>query len=119
LTTLYSLVIESDTAGAEVLPSPIKRIYYLTKEGADPEHEVLLPANGAVLQDIAAADAIIFGIGSLYTSVAPSLVLQGVGEAVAARPVPKILMLNGSHDRETSRCLRSSGPMTAVSPRVS
>ena len=30
--------------------------------------------------------------------------MQGVGEAIASRPgdVPKILMLNGSHDRETA-----------------
>jgi hypothetical protein len=89
-------------------------VYYLTREGADPEHEVPIPANDAVLREISAVDAIIYGVGSLYTSVAPSLVLQGVGEAVAARQVPKILMLNGSHDRETSLCLRTGGPMTAV-----
>ncbi|EJK52913.1 hypothetical protein THAOC_27759, partial [Thalassiosira oceanica] len=48
------------------------------------------------------ANCIVFGCGSLFTSVLPSLVLDGVGEAVArARSVPKVLLLNGWHDRET------------------
>lgn len=103
-------------AGSEPpLQSPIRRVFYLTKEGSDPEHEVSLPANSALLQELAGADAIIYGVGSLYTSLAPSLVLRGVGEAVAAREgVPKVLMLNGGHDRETSACLRGAGPMAAV-----
>jgi hypothetical protein len=31
------------------------------------------------------ADAIVYGIGSLYTSICPSLILDGVGEGIAAR----------------------------------
>lgn len=105
------------TAGGEVpLPSPIKRIFYLAKEGTDREHEVQLPANAAVLSALADVGAVVYGVGSLYTSIAPSLVLQGVGEGIAARSVPKILMLNGSHDRETSACLAHPGPMSAVRP---
>lgn len=60
------------------------------------------------------ADAIVYGMGSLYTSITPSLVLRGVGEAVAARECPKVLLLNGCHDRETSLCLNHDGPMQAV-----
>lgn len=40
-------------------------------------------------------------------------ILQGVGETIARRHVPKILLLNGSHDRETSVSLEHGGLMTA------
>ena len=40
-------------------------------------------------------------MGSLYTSIVPSLVLKGVGEAIAAKLGPKMLILNGYPDRET------------------
>ena len=50
---------------------------------------------------------VVFGQGSLYTSTVPCLVLKGVGEAVSEMRGRKILVLNGSHDRET-------GNMTAV-----
>ena len=40
--------------------------------------------------------------------------MQGVGERIAQRVVPKILILNGSHDRETSACRSHAGPLTAA-----
>ena len=40
-------------------------------------------------------------------------VLQGVGEKIAERQIPKIFLLNGSHDRETSASKSTAGPMTA------
>lgn len=40
-------------------------------------------------------------MGSLYTSIIPSLVVQGVGETIKSLQVPKIFILNASHDRET------------------
>ena len=59
--------------------------------------------NPKVLEAINAAEALIYSIGSLYTSIAPSLILQGVGAAIARSDGPrfKILILNGSLDRET------------------
>ena len=39
--------------------------------------------------------------------------LQGVGEKIAERNIPKIFLLNGSHDRETSASKSTAGPMTA------
>ena len=39
---------------------------------------------------------------------------QGVGERIAARDIPKIAILNGNHDRETSRCAAGAGPMGAA-----
>jgi hypothetical protein len=38
---------------------------------------------------------------------------QGVGEAMAKKRVPKIFLLNGSHDRETSACPGRPGLMRA------
>ncbi len=59
--------------------------------------------NPKVLEAINIAEALIYSIGSLYTSIVPSLILQGVGEAIARSGGPrfKILILNGSLDRET------------------
>lgn len=53
-------------------------------------------------------------MGSLYTSICPSLCLEGVGEHVAARSVPKVMLLNGGHDRETASSGVHDGPMTAA-----
>lgn len=92
----------------EPLPSPVRRIFYINKErhqhrGVGEFQEVVPVANPAVLSAIARADAVIFGMGSLYTSIIPALVLEGVGEALAALPahIPRVLALNGSLDRET------------------
>lgn len=57
--------------------------------------------NPNAVSAIRAADAVIYSIGSLYTSLAPILVLTGVGEAVERGPRFKVLVLNGSLDRET------------------
>jgi 2-phospho-L-lactate transferase/gluconeogenesis factor (CofD/UPF0052 family) len=44
-----------------------------------------------VLQDVQRADAVVYGMGSLYTSICPTLILDGVGEAIAARTdIPKV-----------------------------
>lgn len=57
------------------MASPIRRIFYLSSEGNGREHEVFPRANQRVLLEIAEADAIVYGMGSLYTSICPSLVL--------------------------------------------
>ena len=43
----------------------------------------------------------------------PPSFVQGVAEAIAERSVPKLFLLNGSIDRETSRRAAGSGPMHA------
>ncbi|KAI4280140.1 MAG: hypothetical protein L6R38_004686 [Xanthoria sp. 2 TBL-2021] len=57
--------------------------------------------NPKAVAAIQASDAVIYSIGSLYTSLAPSLILMGIGTAIANGPRFKILILNGSLDRET------------------
>jgi len=36
------------------------------------------------------ADAVIYGMGSLYTSICPVVCLEGMGEAIAACCAPKV-----------------------------
>ncbi|KAI1747162.1 UPF0052 domain protein [Xylaria castorea] len=80
------------------LPSRILRIWYINPYG----HEIYPVANPKVLSGIAAARTVVYSIGSLYTSLVPSLILRGVGAAVRAAHVrQKILILNSSLDRET------------------
>lgn len=55
-----------------------------------------------MLSRIGNADGVVYGIGSLYTSICPCLILGGIGESIASRDCEKVLMLNGTHDRETS-----------------
>jgi len=97
----------------ETLKSPIRRIFYLSSQGEQTAHEVSPLPNPQVLTQLSSADAVIYGMGSLYTSIAPSLVLAGMGEAIAGKKCPKILILNGALDRETSQCLRHPGAMKA------
>ncbi|XP_048141518.1 uncharacterized protein LOC115752930 isoform X2 [Rhodamnia argentea] len=65
-------------------------------------------ANPAVLDQLRTVDCIVYAMGSLFTSICPSLVLLGVGEIISSRTCPKVLLLNGSHDRETSGFSASS-----------
>ncbi|KAL5343109.1 hypothetical protein BJX70DRAFT_354505 [Aspergillus crustosus] len=82
----------------EDLPARISRIWYINPYG----QEIRPRANPRVLESLRDAQAIIYSIGSLYTSLIPSLILQGVGQAIVSSPARlKILILNGSLDRET------------------
>lgn len=51
-------------------------------------------AVGAVLDAIAAADVIVMGPGSLYTSIIPNLLVDGVTEAVVSSKAKKIYVCN-------------------------
>lgn len=100
--------ITFNKADTEELPSRISRIWYINPYG----QEIRPPANPRVLEAINDSQAIIYSIGSLYTSIIPSLILRGVGKAIAMSPARhKILILNGSLDRETGPATK---PFTAV-----
>ncbi|KAH9615426.1 hypothetical protein KSS87_010047, partial [Heliosperma pusillum] len=86
----------------QALPSRIKRVFYMSSEGKNLLHEVFPAPNPAVLEQLDAVDCIVYTMGSLFTSICPSLVLIGIGEIISARPCRKILLLNGTHDRETT-----------------
>ncbi|KAF3452092.1 hypothetical protein FNV43_RR08188 [Rhamnella rubrinervis] len=84
------------------LPSRIKRVFYMSSEGQNLLHEVFPAANPAVLEQLSNVDCVVYAMGSLFTSICPSLVLMGIGEIIASRSCPKVLLLNGTHDRETT-----------------
>lgn len=77
-------------------------------------HEVDPDPNPLVLEAISNANCVVYGCGSLFTSVLPSLVLRGVGEEIKKRTVPKVLLLNGWHDHETTFMETSSAGDVAV-----
>jgi uncharacterized cofD-like protein len=52
------------------------------------------PAFPAAVAALAAADAILLGPGSLFTSVLPNLLIPGIRQALARRRGPLILLLN-------------------------
>lgn len=82
----------------EELPARIERIWYINPYG----QEIRIPANARVLEAMGDAATVIYSIGSLFTSLVPNLILKGVGEAIASPRVRnKILILNGTLDRET------------------
>ncbi|CAM1505183.1 Fc.00g108200.m01.CDS01 [Cosmosporella sp. VM-42] len=82
----------------EDLPARIDRIWYINPYG----QEIRIPANPRVLDALHTSHSIVYSIGSLFTSLIPSLVLRGVGEALASPLIRnKILILNGTTDRET------------------
>ena len=99
LPTLRQNNIAFSKLSEEPLSSPISRVWYINPYG----QEMRPSTNPKVLDAINTADAVIYSIGSLYTSIVPSLILQGVGAGIsrAGGPRFKILILNGSLDRET------------------
>ena len=67
-----------------------------------PERPAALPES---LQAIADADVIIIGPGSLYTSIIPNFLVEGISEAVAKSDALKIYVMNiMTQDGETEGC---------------
>lgn len=100
------------------LSSRIKRVFYVSPDQPVTQGSQILEiyphVHSAVPGNIYEADGIIYAMGSFYTSICPSLVLKGVGEAVARRRCRKILILNGGLDRETSKMTKASDYVRAL-----
>ena len=65
-------------------------------------HEIFPEPNPQVLDAISNANCIVYGCGSLFTSILPCLVLEGIGVAISyRRNTEKVLLLNGWYDCET------------------
>ncbi|ODQ66343.1 UPF0052-domain-containing protein, partial [Nadsonia fulvescens var. elongata DSM 6958] len=87
------------------LPAPIERIFYINPYG----QEIFPRAGSRVLKLAREADIIVYSIGSLYTSLVPVLILEGVADAIVydaereskLESKKKVLILNGCKDRET------------------
>lgn len=95
----------------EDLPCRVDRVWYINPYG----HEIWPVANPKVLAALEESDAVVYSIGSLYTSIVPNLILRGVGAAIADGAKvggrKKVLILNSRVDRETGP---AADPMTAV-----
>ena len=70
---------EEEEEDEQELPARIERIWYINPYG----HEIRPVPNPKVLEAIHGASAVVYSIGSLYTSIMPSLILRGVGDAIA------------------------------------
>lgn len=98
LPTLRQQNITFSKDAEDDLPSRIERIWYINPYG----QEIRPPANPKVIEALKSSQCVIYSIGSLYTSIIPCLILRGVGEALTHPGIRhKILILNGSLDRET------------------
>ena len=80
-------------------PRRIERIF-LSSSAVEPYEEVL--------EAISEADLITLGPGSLYTSIIPNLLVDGIAEAIETSPAEKVLIANlmtqpGETDRFTLR----------------
>ncbi|KAG0465573.1 hypothetical protein HPP92_019737, partial [Vanilla planifolia] len=106
-------IVNKDCTSASALPSRIKRVFYMSNEGLNLLHEIFPEPNSAVIVQLLNVDCVVYSMGSLFTSICPSLVLPGIGETIASRSIPKVLLLNGSHDRETTG-LSASGFVSAI-----
>lgn len=114
----------------EDLPCRIDRVWYINPYG----HEIWPAANPKVLAALEGSGTVVYSIGSLYTSIVPSIIARGVGAAIrygdgdggdgggdggddssngGVGPARrnKILILNSRTDRETGP---AAGPMTAA-----
>ena len=99
----HGTVVTKKGGAADVpLSSPVRRILYMSSAGSHREHEIFPHGNAEVLKCLAETAAVVYGCGSLYTSICPSLIPAGIGEAIADIQRPKIALLNGSLDRETT-----------------
>ncbi|KAL1874410.1 hypothetical protein VTK73DRAFT_336 [Phialemonium thermophilum] len=94
----------------EALPARIERLWYINPYG----HEIRPVANPKALAAIERSGTVVYSVGSLYTSILPSVVLRGVGRAVAEPGVRhRVLILNSRLDRETGGGRGGATPMTA------
>ena len=78
----------SIVAGESQIPTVQKRIKRVFTEPALPQPQ------GAALQAIDEADAIILGPGSLYTSIMPNLLIDKIAEHIKASKAPKLYICN-------------------------
>ena len=108
LPALRRPAIDFSKTDEEELSSRIDRIWYINPYG----QEIRIPANPRVSEALKQCNTVVYSIGSLFTSLVPSLVLKDVGAAISSPLIRnKILILNGTIDRETGP---ANDPFTAL-----
>lgn len=99
LTATSNIIFDKSSDSYPPMASRISRIYYINEYG----QEIFPSPNPKIIRSLHEKSTLIYSIGSLYTSILPCLILRGVGKAIAESSTLsfKILILNGSPDRET------------------
>ncbi|KAK4162575.1 hypothetical protein QBC43DRAFT_321123 [Cladorrhinum sp. PSN259] len=100
LPTLHQQNIAFSKDEEDDLPARIRRLFYINLYG----HELVPKPNSKVVEALKSSTTVIYSIGSLYTSIIPSLVFPAVGEQLESEGggiKHKILILNSKLDRET------------------
>lgn len=86
--TLYALMQDGTLVRGEknipTVSNHIEKVFYQQKITPYP----------AAIEAIEKADLIIYGIGSLYTSVIPNLIIQEISQAIYENPCPKVYFCN-------------------------
>lgn len=82
------------------------------------EHALLEPANppayGPAIEAIAAADAVVVGPGSLYTSIIPNFLVDGVAAALAASRAKRVYVCNVANMRGETNGLDAADHVEAL-----
>ncbi|KAK4657371.1 hypothetical protein QC762_212410 [Podospora pseudocomata] len=106
----FSKEEEEDLPGGQ--GTRIERVWYINLYG----HEIMPKANPEVVRELSeGTEVVVYSVGSLYTSIVPSLILREVGEAIekVGGIRKKVLILNSKLDRET-RGMDASGFIKAI-----
>ncbi|KAK4646647.1 hypothetical protein QC761_212410 [Podospora bellae-mahoneyi] len=106
----FSKEEEDDLPGGQ--GTRIERVWYINLYG----HEIMPKANPEVVRELReGTEVVVYSVGSLYTSIVPSLILREVGEAIEKVEGirKKVLILNSKLDRET-RGMDASGFIKAI-----
>ena len=107
-TTLRDVVLCAEMADGAVVEGESA----ITRAGGAIRRVFLTPARVPALQDvleaIAEADLIVLGPGSLYTSVLPNLLVDGVVEALRRSPALKVYVCNVMTQQGETRGFRAS-----------
>lgn len=74
--------------GEAQIPTALKKISRVWLDPPGP------PASPGVLRNIASADVIVLGPGSLYTSVIPNLLVEGVAKTIRNSPALRLFICN-------------------------
>lgn len=90
-------VVDKTGGGQVPMPAQVDELAYVNQQGSF----VVPRVNGLALERLALCETVVYGMGSLFTSLVPCLAPRGVGKAIKSHPGRKILLLNGNHDRET------------------
>lgn len=90
------------------LEAPVQRIFYMMHEGRQ-DHEVYPNPNPALLAELESCDAVLYGMGSLYTSICPSLILQVLMlHPASPHPIcnahPPAIGITGTHLQHSLSC---------------